>query len=220
MYQEKERGNMSKKSELIKLFSEFKDRYTSLQSNVSEVKKSSFYTEEGKQQSINKLLEDFQPTIQLYHDKAIAYIDAGLVALLEKWKANSTGKLSDVGYQMGLANTLKIIESDVIHDVEDIKNIVNTYKDDYNAMATIRNLLSKNDRAMEFMGVIPDDKRDYNKQLLGQLRNNVDKYINITISNGTRYYESFLGDSAVLLAMDDFIGFISSRFTDDLSLIQ
>jgi hypothetical protein len=212
---------MSKKSELIKLFNEFKDRYNSIQSRITEVNKSYAYTPVGKEQALKRIMEEFSPTVQLYHDKSIESIDNGLAALLEKWRTNSTGRLSDIGYQMGLANTLKIIEADAIHDIEDMKNIINTYKNDYNAMATIKNILSKSTKALNFVGIIPRDNRDYNKKLLEELRNNVEVHINPTMAGaGFNTGDSFIGTSSVSMAMDSMADFVNTRLGDDLSLIQ
>jgi hypothetical protein len=106
-----DREDMSKKSELIQLFKEFKDRYSTIQARIAEVQKSDAYTDIGREQTIGKILEEFKPTVQLYHDKAIAAIDNGLAALQAKWKTNSAGRLADAGYQIGLGNVIKMIEA-------------------------------------------------------------------------------------------------------------
>lgn len=61
-----------------------------------------------------------------------------------EWRNKSTGRLNDTDYQLGLSNTLKMLEMNAIHSEDDIKNIVDTYKDDYNAMSAIRSLINKN----------------------------------------------------------------------------
>lgn len=118
---------MSKKTELINLFKEFKNRYETVQAQVEEIRKSEAYTEIGREQAITQLLDGFAPTVQLYHDKAIAAIDQGLEGLAEKWKKASAGKLFDAGYQAGLANVVKILEMAAITEKEDVKNIIDTY---------------------------------------------------------------------------------------------
>ncbi|SHO46784.1 hypothetical protein [Anaerocolumna xylanovorans] len=212
---------MSKKSELIQLFKEFKDRYSTIQARIAEVQKSDAYTDIGREQTIGKILEEFQPTVQLYHDKAIAAIDNGLTALQAKWKANSAGRLADAGYQIGLGNVIKMIEAGAIHDRDDMQNIIETYKDDYNAMATIKNILPKSEQAMDFVGLIPADNREQNKQLLGQLRNNADQYINAyRIENAMKSSDAFQGASSIVFAVDGMIEFANTSLSDDLSLIQ
>lgn len=212
---------MSKKADLIKLFGEFKDRYNSLQAKINEIRQSDSYTDIGKEQAINKLMEEFKPTVQLYHDKAIETIDTGLTALMNKWKANSAGRLSDAGYQLGLSNVLKMLEAGAIRDQDDMKNIIDTYKDDFNAMATIKNLVSKYDQAMEFAGIIPRDTREYNKQLLEQLRNNVDLHINpsMVIPGTTAHDTVNQGFSSISMTMDSMADFVNTRLNDDLSLL-
>ncbi len=212
---------MSKKTDLIKLFSEFKDRYNTVQVKLTEIRKSEAYTPVGKEQAINKLMEDFKPITQLFHDKAIEAIDNGLATLQAKWKASSSGRLSDAGYQIGLGNVIKMLEAGAIHDMDDMKNIIETYKDDYNAMATIKGILSKSSQTMEFVGIVPVDNREYNKKLLGELRNNVDIHMNPSMAiMGFGTGDSFLGTSSVSMAMDSMADFVDTRLADDLSLLQ
>ncbi len=71
-----------------------------------------------------------------------------------------------------------MLEAGAIRDRDDMQNIIDTYKDDYNAMATIKSLISKSSLTVNFIGIIPADSREENKRLLGQLRNNVDLYMN------------------------------------------
>lgn len=212
---------MSKKSELIQLFMEFKDRYTAVQTRITEVQKSDAYTDIGREQTIEKIMEEFKPTVQLYHDKAIAAIDNGLAALQAKWRTNSAGRLADAGYQIGLGNVIKMIEAEAIHDLDDMQNIIDTYRDDYNAMAPIRNILSKDPRAMDFVGIIPDDTRERNKRLLGQLRNNVELYMNPEMAQmGFNVGHSLLGTSTTAISMDSMAEFVNTKLADELSLIQ
>ena len=212
---------MSKKAELIQLFNEFKDRYNGVQARVAEVHKSDAYTDIGREQAIGKILEEFKPTVQLYHDKAIAAIDSGLAALQAKWKANSAGRLADADYQIGLGNVIKMIESGAIHDRDDMQNIIDTYKDDYNAMATIKNILSKDPQALEFTGLIPVDNREYNKKLLGELKNNVDLHMNSGMTEmGFNTGYPLLGTSSTAMSMDSMAEFVNTRLADNLSLIQ
>jgi hypothetical protein len=213
---------MSKKSELIQLFKEFKDRYSAIQARVKEVQTSDAYTDIGREQAISRIMEEFKPTAQLYHDKAIAAIDTGMAALQEKWKANSAGRLADAGYQIGLGNVIKMIEADAINDRDDMQNIIDTYKDDYNALATIKNILPKSKQAMEFAGLIPVDNREYNKKLLGQLKGNVDAYINPGIINSSSISSSVFngGNASAAMSMDSMTEFVNSRLADDLTLIQ
>lgn len=128
---------MSKKTELINLFAEYKKHYETIQAQVIEINGSLAYTEIGRQQAIQQLLEDFQPTVKLHHDQAVQIINDGLDGLAEKWKNSSAGKLLDGGYQAGLANIIKMLEMGVIRERDDIQNIIDTYAGDFNALAMI-----------------------------------------------------------------------------------
>lgn len=114
-----------------------------------------------------------------------------------------------------------MIEFGAIHDRDDMYNIIETYKDDFNAMATIKNILSKDPQNLEFVGIIPLDNREYNKKLLGDLRSNVELLMNpgMTVM-GMKTGYPLLGASSVSLSMDRMTDFVNTRFNDDLSLIQ
>lgn len=170
---------MSKKTELINLFKEFKNRYETAQAQVNEIQKSVAYTEIGREQAVKQLLDGFAPTVKLYHDKAIAAIDQGLEGLAERWKKGSTGNLFDAGYQAGLANVMKMLEIGAVTEKEDVQNIIDTYTGDYSALALIKTVLvkSEHDTLRDCVLLIPADNREYNRRLLGQLRDNVDQDI-------------------------------------------
>lgn len=214
---------MSKKTELINLFKEFKNRYETVQAQVEEIRKNAAYTEIGREQAIKQLLDGFAPTMQLYHDKAVAAIDQGLEGLAERWKKSSTGKLFDAGYQAGLANVVKMLEMGAITEKEDVQNIIDTYTGDYSALALIRTVLAKSehDTLRDCVLLIPADNREYNRRLLGQLRDNVDQNINIsTMRTVSKSWNSFnQGMTSVSMAMDSFVQFVTDRLGDNLELI-
>lgn len=133
---------MSKKTELINLFKEFKNRYETVHIQADEIRRNVAYTEIGREQAMKQLLDSFAPTVQLYHDKAIAAIDQGLEGLAEKWKKGSTGKLFDAGYQAGLTNVVKMLEMGAVTEKEDVRNIIDTYLGDYSALALIKAVLT------------------------------------------------------------------------------
>lgn len=211
---------MSRKTELIQLFTEFKSRYQGVSKRVNDVKSSDAYTDIGREQTINRILEEFRPTIQLYHDKVLGAIDNGLTALLAKWKSNTAGKLSDTGYQAGLSNVIKMLEAGAIKEQDDMQNIIDTYKDDYNALSMIRNFIPNNTEYVDLIALFPKDTREDNKRLLAQLKSNADQSINegavLASVNGTGVD---LGAGSIDLSMEGAIQFINDRLNDDLSLI-
>ncbi|EXG87937.1 hypothetical protein K413DRAFT_4842 [Clostridium sp. ASBs410] len=213
---------MSKKAELINLFKEFKNRYETVQARWKKsVRVRHIQRSEGNR--ITQLLDGFTPTVQLYHDKAIAAIDQGLEGLDEKWKKGSTGKLFDAGYQAGLTNVVKMLEMAAITEKEDVKNIIDTYTGDYSAMALIKTVLVKSEHATlrDCALLIPADNREYNRRLLGQLRDNVDQNINIsTLQAVSKSWNSFnQGLTSVSISMDSMAQFVTDRLGDNLELI-
>ncbi|GLB28141.1 hypothetical protein LAD12857_00640 [Lacrimispora amygdalina] len=204
---------MSKKAELVNLFKEFKNRYETVQTQVAEIQRNIAYTEIGREQAVKQLLDGFAPTVQLYHDKTIAAIDQGLEGLAERWKNGSTGKLFDAGYQAGLANVVKMLEMGAVTEKEDVQNIIDTYTGDYSALALIKTVLAKSENIAlkDCALLIPADNREYNRRLLGQLRDNVDQTMNIYTFNQ--------GLASVSMSMDSFVQFVTDRLGDNLELI-
>lgn len=204
---------MSKKTELINLFKEFKNRYETVQAQVAEIQRNVAYTEIGREQAVKQLLDSFAPTVQLYRDKSITAIDQGLEGLAERWKKGSTGKLFDAGYQAGLSNVVKMLEIGAVTEKEDVQNIIDTYIGDYSALALIKAVLIKSENAAlkDSFLLIPADNREYNRRLLGQLRDNVDQSMNIYTFNK--------GLASVSMSMDSFVQFVTDRLGDNLELI-
>lgn len=199
---------MSKKSELLNVIEGYKRKQESFVGKVNEMLKSGELTQEGAEKRINELAGPFEVVAQNTYDKAIEILDSGIEALEKKWKDNSTGKLTDSNYQIGLANTIKMIETGAITNKEDFKNIIEVYKGDYNALATIRNLLGSDEDKLELYTLIPKDNREYNKKALNNLRNNIQSYINpYTIKN------------SLTMNLQGIIDFINTRLKDDLTII-
>lgn len=204
---------MSKKTELINLFKEFKNRYETVQVQVAQIQRNVAYTEIGREQAVKQLLDSFAPTVKLYHDKSITAIDQGLEGLTERWKKGSTGKLFDAGYQAGLTNVVKMLEMGAVTEKEDVQNIIDTYTGDYSALALIKTVLAKSESIAlkDCALLIPADNREYNRRLLGQLRDNVDQSMNIYTFNQ--------GLASVSMSMDSFVQFVTDRLGDNLELI-
>lgn len=210
---------MSKKTELIKVLKDYKGKYEILQGEVQKVNQNTELTPEGREKAISRLLEYFNSIVTEHHDKAVDIIDKGVVALTETWKKNTTGKLADSGYQSGLSNVLKMLELGTIKSTEDLQNIVNTYKDDFNAVAAIENMI----KAKGIIGVtFPVDNRERNRQLLNQLRGNVDLYINNERLKGvSRTWNTFnQGTTDVSISMVSMAEFVETRLGDNLELLS
>jgi len=200
---------MSKKTELINVFKTYNNKNVDILEKIAAINNSNDFTPAGAEKKINDIISTFQVVATQYHDNAISIIDSGLKALEDKWKANSAGRLSDSNYQIGLANTIKMIEAGAITDPEDFKNIIDVYKDDYNALAMIKNLLKSDDpKYIELAMLIPKDNREYNKKLLNDLRNNVDININPHIIKNN-----------VSMSLESMAQFVTDRLGDNLELI-
>ncbi|MDB2123918.1 hypothetical protein [Clostridium paraputrificum] len=199
---------MSKKSELVNVIESYREKQEVFKNKITEISETKELTPIGKEKRINELAAQFESVAQNAHDKAIQILDSGIEALEKKWRDNSTGKLKDSNYQIGLANTIKMIETGAIIDKEDFKNIIEVYKDDYNALATIKNLLGTDKDKLELHTLIPKDNRQYNKKALNDLRNNIENNINL-----------FNTKDSLTMALVGMIHFINVRLKDDLSII-
>lgn len=206
---------MSKKTELLNTLNRCKAEFQEVSNRIQAIRKSEEYTTEGKDNIINRIKQDFSPAVVQYHDRAIEIIENGLSALNQKWKSGSTEKLMDSGYQMGLSNIIKMLEMGVIRNEDDIKNIIEIYKEDYNAIAIIKEILLRNaDITISgYANCIPKDNREKNKELLKKLIENINNYISIEAFD---MQHSLFN---VSLALDGSILFLESRFNDDLELV-
>ena len=200
---------MSKKSELLNVIESYKRKQESFKSKVDEIKNNKELTPEGKEKRINHIAAPFETIAQNAHDKAIGILDKAIEGLEEKWRVNSTGKLLDSNYQIGLSNILKMIEAGAITNKQDFKNIIDIYKDDYNALATIRSLLEGDSNNLELLMLIPKDNREYNRKVLSDLRKNIESYIN-----------PFNIKHSLSISLGGMIQFIIDRLRDDFTVIS
>lgn len=142
-----------------------------------------------------------------------------LEGLESKWKKATAGKLSDGGYQSGLANVLKMLEIGAITEQQDIQNIIDAYKGDYNALAAVKTVLtnSAQENLKFYATFIPKDTRDESRRLLRQLRKNIDYEINIySVENALG--GQVAGFTNLSLALEGMITFINDRLADDLEV--
>lgn len=214
---------MSKKTKLIKVFKDYKEKYEAVQAKKIEIDKSELYTPEGREEVMSKLLDNFEPIVQQDHDEAVKIINQGLEALATVWKNSSAGKLTDSGYQAGLSNVIKALELGAIREKDDIQNIIDTYAGDFNALAMIKKILknSNDETLVLYASMVPEDNRDKNKRLLNQLKGNVDTYMNVNaLKNASKAWNSFnQGLTGVSASMDSMAEFVETKLGDDLELL-
>lgn len=214
---------MSKKTDLIKVLQGYMTIYENAQAGVKQYREDSQYSEEGKKAWIESIMNRLATETLVYHDKAIKIIDDGLNALEAKWKKNSIGRATDGGYQAGLANVIKMLEIGAIRDADDIKNIIDTYSEDFNAMAAIRRILvdCENGVLRDCISLIPEDYREKNRELLGRLKAGISKYINVNRNSAILDTTMFLyGLTGVVVGLEGQVQFLQDRLDDDLELLH
>lgn len=211
---------MSKKTELLNVIENYKKSQEGFENKVNELNENTELSQEGRDKRVNELGKEFYPVAQRAYDNAIKVLDSGIEALEQKWRNNTTGKLTDSNYQIGLANVIKMIETGSITNKEDFKNIINVYKDDYNALATISNLIGPDSDKVGLLVLIPKDTREYNRKLLNDLRNNIERYINpINTMNSFDIKDELIGQNSLTMALDSMVQFINTRLKEDFTII-
>lgn len=211
---------MSKKTELLNVIENYKRSQEGFKNKVNALNENTDLSQEGRDKRVNELGKEFYPVAQRAYDNAIKVLDSGIEALEQKWRNNTTGKLTDSNYQIGLANAIKMIETGSITNKEDFKNIINVYKDDYNALATIKNLLGTDSDKVGLLVLIPKDTREYNRKLLNDLRNNIERYINpINTMNSFDIKDELIGQNSLTMALDGVVQFINTRLKEDFTII-
>lgn len=211
---------MSKKTELLNVIQNYKRSQEGFKNKVNALNENTDLSQEGRDKRVNELGKEFYPVAQRAYDNAIKVLDNGIEALEQKWRNNTTGKLTDSNYQIGLANAIKMIETGSITNKEDFKNIINVYKDDYNALATISNLIGPDSDKVGLLVLIPKDTREYNRKLLNDLRNNIERYINpINTMNSFDIKDELIGQNSLTMALDSMVQFINTRLKEDFTII-
>ena len=214
---------MTKKQQLIENLKGFKAAYEKMQEEKKKIDLDLGYTQEGKARLISELMEKYEPIVKKYHDTANQIIEDGIVALNKTWSEQITARLTDIGYQMGLQNTLEMFKNDLINRPEDAAAIIEVYRRDFpTALELIKKaaLQGKEEKTRGYASLIPPDNREHNIKLLRQLNGNVDKYITINaVATASKAWNSFnQGLTGVSASMDSMVEFCEKRLNDDLSL--
>lgn len=198
---------MSKRN-LLNVIEDYKRKQEEFRSKVSGILENTDLSQYGVEKRVNEMTASFEVVAKNAHDKAIEILDKGIGVLESKWRANSTGKLLDSNYQIGLANTIKMIEIGAIVNKEDFKNIIEAYKNDFNALATIRNILGNDKDKLELLMLIPLDNREYNLKQLNSLKKNIENSIN-----------PYSVKENLSLNFDGMIQFISTRLNENFEIM-
>lgn len=211
---------MSKKTELIKVLEDFNKIYEKTMHDMEEVLVSDNLTEVGKEQKLQQLTNMVAPMITGLHDKAVTIIETSIQALEEKWKKNAAGKITDVEYQVGLTNVVKMIEMGAISSESDVQNLVKEFSGNFNALEMIKKTLdNSSDMDVRMLAHnIPEDHRQRNRELLKQLQGHVDENIRVAaVDNGMKRWDGFNSPN---LSIDGMLNFVTDKLTDELELKQ
>ena len=184
-------GN-TRKEQLENCFLNMRTVVDMFQEAVEKIRTNSDYSESYKESQITGIQEDFSGIVQTIHDNAINVIHTADRELHEKWTAGSAGRLTDQAYQAGLSNTITMLNMGTI-DAGSFPAVMEMYKDDINAVNTIRAIVRKydDDSRKEFMKHIPGNPRKRTEQALKQLEYEVDNMINQNQMNGHNFSSRF-----------------------------
>ena len=210
---------MSRKTELIEELQKFKNAYEVLEKNIRDKRESGNYTDLGMEQETARVLDSISGTVQRTHDRLTALVSGGLEALEKMWKASTMGHLMDAGYQGGLSAAVRMMELGAVTDQTDVKNLIEAYQGDYNAMAVLKKVLmnSQNEQLRSYAMEIPKDYRGDTRRLLGLLRENIDEHVNIyAVTEAMKGQNQ--GFTSMSFALDGMISFVRDRLGDDLQV--
>lgn len=162
------------KSAIFSILNGFLSNFKAYTKEVNDVLTSTMYSDEGRSELVSKLERKYDPIFHKAADRVEVELDSAVNQVKNIDGKASAAKLTDAGYQIGLANAVKMIETGSIKTVEDMQNIVNVYKNDRAALnllaAAARTLPS--DTALLLCSVIPEDLREKNIDLLERFKEN------------------------------------------------
>ena len=206
---------MSRKKELIKVLDTYQNKYFETEKKIQEVQKNTTIVEEYKQQEIQKISAAFAETTRTAHETATRLLEEGRKALESKWTKNTIGKLTDSDYQIGVNSLLSRIRAGVITQPQEIKNIVEMYRDDIDTLQCIGYELGCNPATRDLKVFIPEDHRKRNRELLDQVKSNIDKYISVTKMQNTRRWNTF---NTTPMNLQGIITFLDEKLDDNFEL--
>lgn len=210
---------MSRKTELLNQLQTFKTAYETLEENVREKRESGLYSGIGLEQETNRLLSNISASVQNMHDRMIETVTRGWERLEEKWAAATVGKLTDAGYQSGLANVIKMLELGALTDQKDIDNLIAAYQGDYNAMAVFERILSncQNEELRANALKIPKDRREETRTCLAKLQERIEECVNIrAVEESAKGQLS--GFTSLSFSLDGLITFVRDRLGEELEV--
>lgn len=134
------------------------------------------YTAAGKGLYFSELAEKYNREVVPYVNKALQIIESAKEKVLSDGENVSTSKMNDVGYQVALANTVKLFESPYFKDLEVAKERVAAFKGDKAAVEALRCALLSNEALRLSVQNMPFSYSD-EIDALDQLRKNFEKLL-------------------------------------------
>lgn len=172
---------MTKKEQLMQIFTDMKDIVNNFQTEVKKIRNNPNYSTAYKDQKVTDLRDEWAaPRVMELRNRAIELIAAAKRDLETKWTAGTAGKLSDAGYQTGLANVLQMLRLNAI-PAAGLPAVIEVYKDDANAINAIRAIVDgyEEHRKKEFLPLIPHDPRTATGKILDQVVVEIDTMLNM-----------------------------------------
>lgn len=169
---------MTKKEQLMQIFTDMKDIVNNFQTEVKKIRDNPNYSTAYKDKKVTDLRDEWAaPRVMELRNRAIELIAAAKRDLETKWTA---GKLSDAGYQTGLANVLQMLRLNAI-PAAGLPAVIEVYKDDANAINAIRAIVDgyEEHRKKEFLPLIPHDPRTATGKILDQVVVEIDTMLNM-----------------------------------------
>lgn len=175
---------MSKKSELKSLIERFKEVSIKYDNEISSIKSNDDLSVEGKEKYIYATKDKFRDESSILKQRAIEIVDCGINDYKSRTREKAAKKMSDSTYQQSLANTLKILEfsMDSLNE-EDIRGIIEPFKEDSLALNGFRGILS-NAQQPEKAAIVPIDKTGKAIKLQESLKQNIDTFVTVDGEHG------------------------------------
>lgn len=205
---------MTNKQNLINLFQSVLEVAERAEREVSSIKDSVELSSEGKRIALERVKDEAAPTLTQYREQAIALIEKVIAQKDKEIYENTTSKLSDGGYQVGLANAIKMFETPEALTAESGQQLIDYYKNDVNAINLFRGILAKNpssELAISWTDKMPRDLSKRTQKVLNDLYRGVAEKLNATMLAGTN------ADSYIIVG---WIEFLTTRLDDNFNIIE
>lgn len=202
---------MDRKTELLRIFQECKAMHQEVDAEKREIENNLELSEKGREIRTNEVQEKFAENIKKYRERALELLNGVAPDSNEK-------RFTSAEYQMSLSNIFKMLELGAIQTTQDFEEILNICSGDYAAISTIKKLvlLHPNEKAQDFLTMIPEDNREYQNRLLSRLSENVKKYIN---EDALMMKDLGGFEESRLIAFDSMTQFVQERLDSKLRLI-